>query len=110
MTLAQPQSLRLQLPLEALRALCLKYGVSELAVFGSALRDDFSDTSDIDFLVRFRNNDAGPWMGKFDAMELELRQLLKRDVDVVDWNGVEQSENQSRKRRILDAARVIYAE
>jgi len=49
-------------------------------------------------------------MGKFDAMELELRQLLKRDVDVVDWNGVEQSENQSRKRRILDAARVIYAE
>jgi predicted nucleotidyltransferase len=57
-----PSNLRAQLPLEAVETLCVKYGVEELSVFGSALREDFGADSDIDFLVRFKDNDAGPWM------------------------------------------------
>ncbi len=36
-----------------LRALCRRFGVAQLELFGSALRDDFDfATSDLDFLVR----------------------------------------------------------
>ena len=110
MTLAQPPDLRLALPLDHVAAICGKYRVSQLAVFGSALRDDFGPQSDIDFLVRFHDNDAGPWMSKFMDMEQELAALLRRNVDLVDWNGIEQSENPYRKRRILRSARMVYAD
>jgi len=36
------------LPLARIGEICRKYGVSELAVFGSAVRDDFGPDSDID--------------------------------------------------------------
>jgi len=52
--------LRVELPFEAIAEVCRRLGVSELAVFGSALRNDFRPDSDVDFLVRFRNDDPGP--------------------------------------------------
>ena len=39
--------------MEAIRMLCQRYQVRELAVFGSALRDDFTATNDVDLLVEF---------------------------------------------------------
>jgi uncharacterized protein len=101
--------LRIELPLEEIDALCRKYGVEALWVFGSVLRDDFGPDSDVDFLVRFKNNDAGFWLSKFTDLEAELSKLLGREVDVVDRGGVEQSENYLRRRHILTSARAIYA-
>lgn len=43
----------LTLPLEAIGNVCRRYGVRELAIFGSALRDEFGVESDVDFLVEF---------------------------------------------------------
>jgi predicted nucleotidyltransferase len=106
--LIQPEIARLELPLEAIADLCRQYAVEELSVFGSVLRDDFRQDSDVDFLVRFRGNDAGPWMSKFTEMEQDLSRLLKRNVDLVSKAAVEQSENYLRRRHILDSARVIY--
>jgi uncharacterized protein len=83
--------------------------VSELSVFGSALRDDFSSTSDIDFLVRFINNDSGPWMSKLQDLQSSLSSLLGRKVDVVDRHGLERSTNPYRRDHILQTARRIYA-
>ena len=109
MPLTRPPQLRIDLPLEAVADLCRRYGVSELAVFGSVLRDDFDpDRSDVDFLVRFVDNDAGPWMGKYLAMEEELEALLGRKVDVVSWRAVEQSRNPIRKNHILKHASQVY--
>jgi len=109
MLLTRPEQLRIDLPLEAIARVCEKYGVSELAVFGSVLRDDFDpQRSDVDFLVRFIDNDAGPWMGKFMDMEEELGTLLGRKVDVVDWRGIEQSSNPYRRGHILKHARRLY--
>lgn len=111
MRLSRPEELRIDLPLEAIARVCEKYGVSELAVFGSVLRPDFDPArSDVDFLVRFIGNEAGPFWGKFSAMEGDLRALLGRDVDVQDWGGVEQSRNPVRRDHILKHARRIYAE
>ena len=100
--------LKVDLPLDAIEALCRKYGVAELSVFGSVLREDFRDDSDVDFLVRFKNDDAGPWGAKFDELGEELSALLGRKVDVVDKGGIEQSPNYLRREHILGSARVIY--
>ena len=97
-----------ELPTEVISDVCRKHDVEELAIFGSVLRDDFGPVSDLDFLVVFKDNDAGPWMGKFMDLEEELSQVLGRRVDVVDKRGVEQSENYIRRRHILSSARVIY--
>ena len=110
MTLTKPENLRVDLPLEAIAEICRRFGVSELAVFGSSLRDDFRSDSDVDFLVRFVDNDAGPWMSKFIDMEEELGKLLARKVDLVSWNAVEESTNPYRRNHILRHARPIYAQ
>ena len=42
---------KIELPVQEIADLCRRYGVRELAVFGSYLRDDFRPDSDIDLLV-----------------------------------------------------------
>lgn len=96
------------LPMADIAELCRKYGVTELAVFGSALREDFRPDSDIDFLVSFENDDSGPWMNKLTGLEEDLGALFGRKVDVVFRKGLEQSRNWIRRRDILDSAVVIY--
>lgn len=109
MPLIVPEQLRIALPLEAIARVCQEYGVSELAVFGSVLRKDFDPTrSDVDFLVRFAGNDAGPWGGKYMELREELESLLGRKVDVVSWRGIEQSTNPYRRDHILKHARRVY--
>jgi uncharacterized protein len=56
-------------------AFCRRNGVRRLAVFGSALRDDFTPDSDVDLLVEF---EPGCKVGLFDMarMEMELEELV----------------------------------
>ena len=44
---------RLDIDLDELASVCRRYGIRELFVFGSALRADFSQASDIDLLVEY---------------------------------------------------------
>ena len=101
-------SVRFPLPTEALAAFCQKWRIVELAVFGSALREDFGPQSDIDFLARFASN--AEW-SLFDhaQMELELSALLGRDVDLVSRRAIEQSRNWVRRQSILESTEVVYA-
>jgi predicted nucleotidyltransferase len=73
----------LTLPMDQIAALCEKYQVEELSVFGSVLRDDFGPDSDVDFLVVFDKDDYGPWMGKLTGLETELTDVIGRKVDLV---------------------------
>lgn len=104
---AQPKT-RIPLPMDRIGAVCAKYGVEELSVFGSVLRDDFRPDSDVDFLVVFRDNDAGPWASKFMYLEEELSAILGRRVDVVDKLGVQDSKNYIRRKHVLGSAEVIF--
>jgi len=100
--------LKIDLPFEAIARLCREYDVQELAVFGSALRNDFRAESDLDFLVVVKNDDYGPWASKLTELEQSLTQLLGRKADLVSRRAVEQSENYIRRRHILESARTIY--
>ncbi len=99
----------IDVPMDELAQVCRRYGVSDLAIFGSALRDDFDPDSDVDFLVTFENGDCGPWMSKLTDLEEALSALLQREVDVVHKPGVEHSRNWIRRKAILDSATVVYA-
>lgn len=97
------------LPYEAIADVCRRYGVRELAVFGSVLRPDFRSDSDIDFVVEFRSSDLGPWMEKLGRFENDLTFVLGRKADVVLRSSVEAGWNYIRRRDILDSAKTVYA-
>lgn len=101
-------SLKIELPRAEFTALCRKHHVKELAVFGSALRDDFGPDSDVDFLVEFENDDAGPWMSYLTGLQEDLEKLLRRDVDVVERKAVEKSRNPFRRKAILRGTKLLY--
>jgi predicted nucleotidyltransferase len=67
---------------EALAAFCRRHGIRRLALFGSALGDDFGPDSDLDLLVEFDRGSV-PGLVKLAAMELELAHLFGgREVEL----------------------------
>ncbi|HUS80336.1 MAG TPA: nucleotidyltransferase domain-containing protein [Armatimonadota bacterium] len=86
---------------------CQKWQVTELALFGSALRDDFRTNSDVDLLVSFAK-DATWSLFDLVTMEDELSALLGREVDLVERSALEHSENYIRRRHILASAEPFY--
>jgi predicted nucleotidyltransferase len=70
-------------------AICQRYRIRRLEVFGSAARaDDFDPVrSDADFLVEFAA-DAQPDLHTFFGAKAELEQLLGRGVDLVETAAV----------------------
>jgi uncharacterized protein len=97
------------LPAEAIAEVCLRYGVEELAVFGSVLRADFRPDSDVDFMVVFASKNVGPWMEKLDRFEHDLGRAFGRKADVVLKSSVESGWNYIRRNEILRTATTIYA-
>jgi len=85
--------------------LCKKYNVIELSIFGSSIRDDFGQDSDVDLLVSFEN---GVEISLFDVIELEreFALLLNREVDIVEKESLK---NPIRKHKILATREIIYA-
>ena len=96
------------LPMDRIADFCRRWRIAELALFGSALRDDFRPDSDLDFLVTFE--DDAPWsLLDLVGMKDELEDLLGRAVDIVERPALERSRNWIRRRDILSTARPIYA-
>ncbi|WP_008311956.1 nucleotidyltransferase family protein [Leptolyngbya sp. PCC 6406] len=81
--------------------------ITELALFGSILRDDFCPDSDIDILVTFTPDCKIDLMG-FVRLEYDLEDWLHRDVDLVEKETVESDFNWIRRKEILDNSQVIY--
>jgi predicted nucleotidyltransferase len=99
---------RLEIPDEAIAEFCRKWRITEFALFGSVLTDDFRPDSDVDVLVRFEKD--APWsLYEIVDMKEELARLLGRDVDLAEREAVEQSRNPFRRHSILSSARVVYA-
>lgn len=75
---------------DALAALCRRYGVKRLEVFGSAARGvDFDpDKSDFDFLVEFEPRSGLAPRDQFFALAEALEELLGRRVDLVEPSAV----------------------
>ena len=97
------------IPAEQIAAFCRRWKIRELALFGSALREDFRSDSDLDILVTFLG-DADWSLLDHVQMQLELQALLKRDVDLVSRRGLEHSQNWLRRNEILSTAQLLFSE
>ncbi|MDZ4700381.1 MAG: nucleotidyltransferase domain-containing protein [Rhodothermales bacterium] len=96
------------IPSEGLDAVCRKWQIADLALFGSAADDTFTYESDVDLLVTFKPEAR---IGLFEHMKIEedLEAVFGRRVDLVVRRAVEQSPNWIRRKAILASARMIYA-
>ncbi|HEX9899908.1 MAG TPA: nucleotidyltransferase domain-containing protein, partial [Candidatus Methylomirabilis sp.] len=98
---------RVDIPKEKIAEFCRKYHIRRLSLFGSALREDFRPDSDVDVLVSFAE-DAHYSLFDLVAMEEELKNILGREVDLVEREAVERSENYIRRRHILEGEEPVY--
>jgi len=89
-------------------AFCQKWGIVELSVFGSVLRDDFTSESDVDVLFVLGDNVQMTLFSLLNAEE-ELSTLLGRPVDFISKDSIRESKNWIRREAILSNTQVIYA-
>jgi hypothetical protein len=92
----------LAIPADQLAALCRRFHVRRLSLFGSVLRDDFGPHSDVDMLVEFEQGRT-PGLGFF-RLEEELATLLSRRVDL----NTSASLSRHFRDQVLFAARDVY--
>lgn len=104
---AQMSEFMRTLPMAEIAEFCRRWRVQELALFGSALRDDFHPDSDVDILVTF-NTDAEWGLLDHVRMQQELQALLHRDVDLITRRAVEYSPNWLLRNEILRTARPLF--
>ena len=84
---------------------CQRWKIREFSIFGSALRDDFSATSDVDVLVDF--NPGVAWgIDEWIAMRDELEAVFGRRVDLVSRASLR---NPFRRSEILRTRKVLHA-
>jgi uncharacterized protein len=88
----------------SIREMCRRYRVKELAVFGSALREDFDVQSDVDLLVEFEP-DVEVGFIAFSRLRRELSAHLHRPVDLVPKAGLKPRIRSS----VLSDAKILYA-
>ncbi|MEI6290509.1 MAG: nucleotidyltransferase domain-containing protein [Chloroflexota bacterium] len=97
-------ALNITVPAGEIAFFCQRWNISELSLFGSVLRDDFTPQSDVDVLVSFS---PAAEISLFDLaqMQIELQGLFKHPVDIIEKEALR---NPYRKREILSTARLIY--
>ena len=98
--------LPINIPQDQIAKFCQRNHIRRLAVFGSALRADFDENSDVDILVEFEPHQV-PGLFGLARMERELSALLGgRKVDL------RTPEDLSRyfRQQVLEEAEVQYAQ
>ena len=100
--------IRIMVPKDRIAAFCQKWKITELALFGSVLREDFRPDSDVDVLVTFSSDSDWELEHLLDMKE-ELESLFGRAVDLVEKRLVEESRNYIRRKHILFHMEAVYA-
>jgi hypothetical protein len=103
--LAQLAHKRLCVNAQQISDFCRRWQIAELSLFGSILRPDFADQSDIDVMVTFHPGAAWSLMD-WVQMRDELQSMFSRRVDLVEKRAIR---NPFRRHSILNSSQVIYA-
>ena len=97
----------LEISRDKIAEFCRRWKITEFALFGSVLRDDFRPDSDIDVLVTFAPGASWRFYDLISIRE-ELESLFGRPIDLVEKRLVERSENYIRRKHILKHMETIY--
>ncbi len=96
---------RVDIPAEKIAEFCRKWQITEFALFGSALRDDFQPGSDVDVLVTFAPGAGITFDNRVEMLD-ELSTIFGREADLVEKSAIR---NPFRRHAILTTREVIYA-
>ena len=101
-------SKNIKLPIEEITNFCDRWNIIEFSLFGSVLRNDFRDDSDIDVLLNFAPETT---RGLTETLQMrdELQIIFDRKVDLIVKAAIDRSENWLRRKNILESAQTIYA-
>jgi len=86
-------------------ALCEKYRVKELCVFGSVLTDRFDKDSDVDFTVVFDKASIDDYFINYFDFKFALEELLRREVDLIEYEAIQ---NPYFKEEVDETRQPIY--
>ena len=87
----------------ALSAVCERYGVAELAIFGSVAKGDAGPDSDVDVRYVLREGVHLGW--SINDLSDDLEAVLGRRVDLVSRRAL----HRQLKDAVMAEARVVYA-
>ncbi len=91
--------------IKKIQTLCDTHRVSRLYVFGSALTPRFSQHSDVDFVVDFKQMPLEDYADNYMNLHDALAQLLGRDIDLLEERGIR---NRSLYANISRTRKQIY--
>jgi len=86
--------------------LCVSHKVGQLYLFGSALTNQFNESSDIDFLVQFNPIDLLEYFDNYMDFKEQLEALFGRSVDLVE----DQAIRNPIFRRVIDREKQLVYE
>lgn len=90
----------------ALETLCLKHKVEKLYVFGSAARNEMSSISDLDFIVKFKEEVAiVDYADLFFDLAEALETLFNRSVDLLTDKPIQ---NKYLKQELEESRTLVY--
>ena len=95
----------IEMNMDKIIALCKKYKVAKLCVFGSILTSRFNDDSDVDFSVIFHYDQIHDLFEVFFDFIEELQLLLGRRIDLVDETAIK---NKYFRNNLDSTKRLIY--
>ena len=87
--------------------LCEKHRVKHLFAFGSVLSNNFSEGSDVDFLVDINSSDPISYAESYLELKFDLEHLLKRKIDLLEERALKNKyfiENINKSKQLIYGA------
>jgi predicted nucleotidyltransferase len=88
-----------------IKELCKTNKVKSLFAFGSVLRDDFNENSDVDLVVDIDESDPFKYTDIYFHLKLSLEEILKRQVDLLEDRAIK---NKFFRRELDSTKEIIY--
>jgi len=96
---------QIEVPRDRISEFCKRNHIRKLSLFGSVLRGDFGENSDVDVLIEFESGHGTGFFG-LARMERELSSILGRKVDL----RTPQELSKYFRDEVLSKAEIQYAE
>jgi predicted nucleotidyltransferase len=74
--------------IEQIKEQCKLNSVKSLFAFGSVVREDFNDSSDIDLVVDFNETDPFTYADLYFTLKSKLEEILKRQIDLLEERAI----------------------
>ncbi|MBA4139827.1 MAG: nucleotidyltransferase domain-containing protein [Segetibacter sp.] len=74
--------------LKIIKQLCIQHKVRRLYAFGSALTDNFNESSDVDFVVDFEPIDIVQYADNYYDLKFSLQDIFKRPIDLLEDKAI----------------------